>query len=316
VNPVCYAVSREWFEEIGGFDSNLRSGEFIDLSFKSWQNGGPVSILDDSRASSVSAYIGVADPDAARLAESWFSSHVNHFYNSRSIDPTKVELSRDIPSNNFDFFIEKLQPELGRLYDLRTSFGSSSLAIVGPGPSAGMVRSSWLARHDLVIGVDYMGLVSDCDFVITEDAGILSVLREKYSDDKFILPLSMFSRATGRKEYSPDLASGSVFFETDEKYSLRTDCEPPFAYFGNIGISAAHLGLFFGACDITLYGFDNKVVGGKSHLGGLPDYYDDGCIWPDTEPTRREFAKYEYGLDVVGKIACSNNIPMLRVGHA
>ncbi len=327
VSSYCIVCRRAWFDEIGGFDAGMGpgAGEDIEISLRSWLLGGSVRVADDSI---IAAALEVDyDPrtvnNLARIVEAWLPAQSSRFYGARGIKPTDVMTGRlnglasmqSRQKRPIEWFLANLQPELHSIYALRGSATGRSVAVVGPGPSLDYVNMALIARHDFVIGVDYVGLMIDCDFVMTDAVHVTAELRSKYRDEQFVVPVALQDRVNGRVVPAGEVLPGCHQFEMMRGGTTPTSLDPPLCNFESMALSAVHLAMFLSPASITVYGCDNKLVGGKSHTSKL-DHYDGGLVWPDVESTRRKFAFYEYGLDQLGQLAHAAGIPLLRVCHA
>jgi hypothetical protein len=318
----CMVCTTEWFHEIGGFDDGMGvgAGEDIEISLRSWLFGGSVLVNDDA---SIAVALEVDyEPNTAnnlaRMVEVWLPNYAGRFYRARGLDPKMVTPGRlgnllrlqDKQTRPVEWFLTTQQPELLGVYELAGSAHGKHVAVVGPGPSLDFLPQSMINRHDLVIGVDYAGLLYDCDYVVADASHVVNELQKKYDDQKFILPVVLQERVIGQMAPTSELVPLAYQFEYGQIASL----EPPFGNFENLVLSAVQVALFMGAATVTVYGFDNKILAGRSHTSRV-EFYDGGRLWPDSEATRRRFAGYEYGLDQLGRLALSVNVPLMRVCH-
>lgn len=321
-SPVCVGFHRGCYEWLGGFDQGMRPdepGEILELSIRTWMCGGSVLIAETSHIASPEMPIPAKFNNSARIVERWFDTFSSCFYERKNKNPDEFNigklgtLAKRVVSA--EDYLAKMMPEMLGVYKLRNAAVGKTIAIVGTGPSIDKVNPAEIYRHDVIIGVDYMGLVFDCDYMATFDAQVVVALRERYVDPKFILPLVLHNRTTSTMVSATEVADGPIVCELARENDSVASLHPPFINFDNVALFAAHIALFLGAKSVTLFGVDNKIIGGKSHSSKI-DYYDDGEVWADSETVRREFAKYEFGLDMLGKLANSVNVPLLRVNHA
>jgi polypeptide N-acetylgalactosaminyltransferase len=327
ISSYCIVCERNWFEEIGGFDDgmNIGAGEDIEISLRSWLLGGKVLVCDASSiAVALEVDYGVSTVNnLARIVEVWLPGQANHFYRARGIKVTDVQTGR---LNNLielqgkqkrpvEWFLSTKQPELFSIYDLKGSAAGKTVAVVGPGPSLDYLNLAMINRCDIVIGVDYMGLLVDCDFVMADTVHVINELQQKYAENRFVLPVAVQNRQAGVVQAATELLPLSHQFEMVQGGAVPSSLDPPLCNFESLTLTAVHFALFLGPQSVTLFGCDNKLIGGKSHTSKI-DHYDSGVVWPDTETTRRKFAFYEYGLDQLGQLAHSAGIPLLRVCHA
>jgi hypothetical protein len=327
ISSYCIACDRRWFTEIGGFDQGMDNGagEDIEIALRSWLFGGSVKVADDSLIAVALEldYGPHTVNNLARIVEAWLPGQASRFYGARGLVPQDVNTGRlnnllrlqEKQKRPIEWFLSTRQPELFSIYDLKGAAVGRSVAVIGPGASLDYVNFALINRHDIVIGVDYVGLLFDCDYVITDSIHIISELRSKYSDQKFVVPVVLHDRQAGRPLAAAELLPLSQQFEMAQSGVALTSADPPLCNFDNMVLTAAHFALFLGPTAVTVFGCDNKIIGGKSHTSKI-EYYDNGQIWPDSESTRRKFAFYEYGLDQLGRLAHACNIPLLRVCHA
>lgn len=327
ISSYCIATTKSWFNHVGGFDHgmDIGSGEDVEISLRSWLLGGTVRVCDESRIS-VALEVDYSTKtlnNLARIAEAWFPGRASHFYSARGLKPQQLDVGRLNNLTKFqqkqtrpvEWFFGTRQPELFSVYAMKGTAVGKSVAIVAPGPSLDMLNPALVQRHDLVIGIDYTASLFDCDLVFADAVHVVAELRKKYQDQKFVLPIALQDRPSGTYVPAADVAPLAHQYESAIDGVAPVSLDPPFVNFESLVLAAVHFALFLGPADITVYGFDNKIIGGKSHTSKI-DYYDNGCLWPDTESSRRKFALYEYGLDQLGRLAYAAGVPLLRVSHA
>jgi hypothetical protein len=319
LSSYCVAVNRSWLLELGGFDEG--GAEAAELALRCWLFGGRVEVADDSVIGSLIDF-QVNKVGLARMVEAWLPSYSSFFYDCHKIDPVDIDVGRldklaklqEKQQISADSFLAEQLPELFGVYGLRKMAAGKSVAIVGTGPSIDLVNPALINRHDIVIGLDYMGLLFECDYVLATNVTMIVQLRAKYRDNKFILPMMLENRMAGEFTPAESIVPGCIQFELGRLQQVPQTAYPPFCNFDNSLHAAVHLALFMGASGITLFGCDHKVVGGKSHSAKI-DYYDGGKLWPDSEATRRRFATFEFGLGQLGRLASDLQIPLLRTNH-
>lgn len=320
----CLVIHKKFFDEIGGFDNDASPGpgDNICLSLKTWMVGGEVLVVDDSYIAVIPEVESEARRNLARMIEAWFPKYITHFYEACELEPGSVDIGRidelvrfaESAERSPQWWLEHLQPELLGVYLLRNIAHGKRIAVVGDGPSLDYLNLSQINNHDIVIAVDYVGLLVDADYVVTNSVQVISELREKYPEQRFIVPYVLQHQMAGEYVFAGHVVPGAVQFEIGDVGVLRS-VNPPFCDFGSCTHMAVHFALFLGPRNISLFGCDNKIIEGKSHTSRL-DYYNDGKIWTESEQTRRRFAFYDSGLDQLGKLALSLDIPLLRVNHA
>lgn len=326
ISSYCIVTTKEWFNHIGGFDDgmDIGSGEDIEISLRSWLMGGGVYVCDESTIS-VALEIDYGPKtlnNLARIVEAWFPERASHFYNARGLKPQQLDIGRlnNLTSlygklkRTVEWFFSNKQPELFSIYELKGSAAGKNVAVVAPGPSLDMLNLAMVQRYDIIIGVDYAGLLFDCDFVVADSVSVVTELRKKYNDNKFVTPVVLQDRG-GSWLAASEVVPMAQQFELALDGVALVSVDPPLCNFNNLALSAVHFALFLSPFSITVFGVDNKIIGGKSHTSKI-DYYDNGHLWSDTESTRRRFALYEYGLDQLGRLALTAGIPLIRVNHA
>lgn len=324
VSPLGFAINKQWLVELGGFDDNMElgDGESLELSVRNWLFGGSIRAVEDSLIS-VSAPRNENVSNLARIIEVWFPIFSSYFYQIRGVKPSDLNIGRldnltDLQEKQqitADGFISAHMPELLSVYKLMGSASGKSVAIISNGPSIDLLNPAWIYKHDIIIAIDYMGNLFDCDYIVTGSADVVTQLREKYPDEKLVLPSVLESKAVGHMVDTKDVSPSAIQFESCRLNDPTINLYPPFANFGHPVHGAVHFALFLGAASVTLFGCDNKIIDGKSHSAKIP-YYDDGRLWADSEATRRRFAGFEYGLDRLGRLAVESGISLIRVNHA
>lgn len=327
VSSYCIAVTKEWFNDIGGFDRGMDvgSGEDIEISLRSWLLGGSCRVCDGSMISVALEldYGSLTLNNLARIVEAWFPGKASHFYAARGLKPEALNVGRlsnltllqQRQKQTFEWFLRAKQPELFSIYDLKGSAVGRTVAVVAPGPSLDVINPAIIQRHDIIIGIDYVAKMFDCDFAFADTTHVLAELKGKYRDSQFVVPVAIHDRASGTYLTASELVPLAQQFEFGQSGAALTSLDPPLANFDSLALAAVHFALFLQPAGVTVYGLDNKIVDGKSHTSKT-DYYDDGKLWPDTDSTRRRFALYEFGLDQLGRLAVAAGVPLLRMSHA
>ena len=327
LSSYCIACGVSWFRELGGFDDGmgLGTGEDIELSLRSWLLGGEVLVCDDSA-------IGVAlevdyNPQTvnnlSRVVEAWFPDRASFFYQARGVKGRRPDTGRlqnllalqARQVRQAEWFFATLQPELFSVYSLRGSAAGKSVAVVAAGPSLDWIDPAWLNRHDIVIAVDFAGLVVAADFVATDAVHVVSELKARYRDQQFLVPIALEDRAQAQRVAAAELVPGAQQFEQAVRGAVPVAVDPPFCDFGSMTMAAIQFALFLGPVQVVVFGCDHKIVGGQSHTSKV-EHYDGGRLWPDSESSRQQFAFWEYGMDQLGRLANAAGIPLLRVSHA
>lgn len=326
-SPYCMIMTKDWYDEVGGFDKNMQfgGGENIELSLRNWLFGGDV-IID--KESEIASQISIdTNPNTisnlARIAEVWFEHHCSKFYEERQLDPMSINCGRldnllqleGKKQRSIDWFVNNVQVELGKIYELKKSAHGKRVAVLGVGPSVDYISRNELNRFDIVIGVDYSSLLFECDYVVTDMVHVLSKMRERYADNKFVLPTQLGNISASRWDDAVTVASDSIIFDIGRVGEPASRLSPPFLNFENPSLSAVHLALFMEPVSVTLFGYDHRLLAGKSHTS-LIEYYDGGEVWMESENTNRRFEYFESGMRSLASLALRHNIPLMRVSHA
>ncbi|KAL8612926.1 hypothetical protein ACOMHN_035003 [Nucella lapillus] len=130
-----FAISREWFWELGGYDPGLDiwGGEQYELSFKLWQCGGRMVDAPCSRIGHIYRKFapfpnpGMGDfvgRNYRRVAEVWMDEYAEYLYKKRphyrNIDPGDLSEQRAIRKKlkckPFKWFIENVAFDLSKYY--------------------------------------------------------------------------------------------------------------------------------------------------------------------------------------------------------
>ena len=86
-----FAIDRDFFEKLGGYDPgfDIWGGENLELSFKTWMCGGTLEIVPCSHVGHIfrkrSPYkwrtgVNVLKRNSIRLAEVWLDDHKKYYY--------------------------------------------------------------------------------------------------------------------------------------------------------------------------------------------------------------------------------------------
>jgi|3_EtaG_2_1085321.scaffolds.fasta_scaffold00047_57 hypothetical protein len=326
VSSNCIAVTADWFEHLGGFDEGMVAGvgEDIELSIRSWLFDGKVEVEDDSLIAVRSEIDNSRHTinNLARIVEIWMPKYSSRFYSARDVKPSELDTGKlsnlmmlqDRQIHKISWFLERCQPELGDVYDLRGTASGKSVAVIGPGASVDLIDPSLIYRHDLIISVDYMGMAFESDYVVTDLSHVAVELRSRYRDRQFVLPLALADRTSAEFIAAGEVVVDCYQFELSGLRGRVISDSPPFCNFEQSLHSAVNFALFLNPRTISLFGCDNKIVGDRSHSAKI-EYYDDGRLWPDSDATRRKFAYSEFGIGQLGNLAYSLGIPLIRMNH-
>jgi len=318
----CLAVRAEWFRELGGFDD--QGWEALEFCLRTWLCGGACRPARDSLVAATLRPAALSDRDAARTAELWLGRQRGHFYRARGLPEGGVEVGQfgaleraraGLQKHDLDWLLGRFLPELGRIYELRGRHRGASVAILCDGPAADHVSRYDLARHDLTIALDYMGLAHQCDFAFTllrEPVRAL-LLSGRYAQGQLALPAVLLGPdgqgSCGAREVCP----GALIFELGAP-GAAPRAGLPLANFGHSLHAAVAFAAHLGAATVTLYGWDGRLVGGRSHAA-LREY-NGGTYWEASEHTTSRYAYYERGLEQLRELLADLGIQFFKVCHA
>jgi len=326
VSSACIVIKKKRFNEIGGFDDKMKpgDGEDIEISLKNWLLGGRVKIVKDSEIAVKKSDVGNENNtlyNLSRIAEVWLGKYASFYYESYGMKPADIDTGRlnnlmeikEKQKKNLKWFLDNHQPELISVYGLKHTAHNKTIAIIAEGPSIDFIDSSIINKHDILIGVDHIGTIFKCDYVITHISNIAVELMKSYEHNKILVPTVLNSYSDQQRPVE-SLSEDLIHFELDEIGITPKRINPPFCNFGSPVHSAIHFASFLGAHQIFLYGMDNKFMGNKSHTSKI-ELYNNGNYWPDNENTKNKFRFYDHGIDQLGKMLLENKIPLIRINH-
>jgi len=326
VSSACIVIKKDRFNEIGGFDDRMEpgEGEDIEISLKNWLLGGKVKIVKDSEIAVKKSDVGNNNNtlyNLSRIAEVWLDKYASFYYEFYNMKPADINTGRlnnlmeikEKQKKNLKWFLDNHQPELISVYDLKHVAHNKTIGIIADGPSIDFIDSSIINKHDILIGIDYIGTIFKCDYVITHISNIAVELMKSYEDNKILVP-TILNSYSDQQQPVGSLSENLIHFELDELGATPQRIGPPFCNFGSPVHSAIHFASFLGARQISLYGMDNKFIGNKSHTSKI-ELYNDGSYWPNDENTKNKFKFYDHGIDQLGKLLLENKIPLIRINH-
>lgn len=307
-------ISDMLFKKLNGFDELLEAGEITDLCIKSRLFGYSVEICDRVEVA-INPDSGYDINSSARIVEKWFPKYSRLFYDlygygSEFNVGKHNDCNLNISSGELLYYDI---PELHGLGSLHNEFNGKTVAIVSDGPSLDLFRQEVYNNCDVLVGVDYAGLRYNCDYFTTFDESILIDLKQ-YSRSNFILPHKLLSTSSGKFVSARSSSYDAMVLEYSDTYDGKIFKHGPFLSFGSPVLFAIHYSIYAGASKIILYGFDNKLVDGKSHMNS--DKLNYGQVFPDSDSTRNLFASFEYGLKLLGDFAIENGVKLLRYNYA
>jgi len=315
VSPQCFAISRFRFQELGMFDESLQYGQSIELSINNGMNSGSNFVLNSS-VIAAPAVLSIPLDQRARIIEKWLPEYSKHFYSynqtARNFGRSKAPQNKTVPSCDY---INKHLPELERLPRYYGSAANKSVAVIGCGPSIDTIDKSAILKHDIIIAADYMGTVIESDFIVFDSLDVISTMQYKYPSHKYVCPTFLQDSLGHKPKKASDVFKDCLIFESDESTAALSHIIPPFFHHDTIFNSAVHFAIFLRPKTIHLYGFDNKIVNGKSHASSV-HYYNDGILWSESAATKNRFARAETALSGLKDLAAKNHILMLRTNYA
>jgi hypothetical protein len=241
------------------------------------------------------------------LAYNYFRSYYKYFKAITGLDYPKdinyqpVEYDTDhFAKHNFDI----------KLYGLFGSARGKRVAVVGPNASIDVINRNWLKDFDILIGLDYMAEIINCDYCITDKADVASYVinNYNYNHSQMLLPYMLEDKTTGR--YSSSERYDSLKFS---KSNSHLSIFPPFID-GNIESVAIHFAMFMLPESVTIFGVDRQITGDISHTTQTT-FYNDGKIWNNSEATKNLLKQRESELKILRSIGDARGIKILRVDY-
>lgn len=315
------AVKADRFRQLGGFDAALTSGHNLEFCLKNWLCGGSVKV-SDGEAACVRSARAVDDFSAARIARIWFDGSLDKFGRSISpdLDTGKWEFQQQVKDrhqvHSVRWLIDKYMPALGKVYDLRNRYVGKTVAVLCDGPSLDRVNKWEVYKHGLVIGVDYVPTVFQCDYVASmhRDPVRAALMTGNYQPSQFLLSETLRAPDGVREVPAVDVVPGGTIFGTLDHAVTPSSLEPPVVNVGHSALCAVHLAAFMGASQITLYGWDGKLVGGRSHTS-LIAHYGGGRHYPDNKQTRDMYDFANVHMETLARVLSGYNVPVMRYSH-
>ena len=325
LSSYCMIGKVGWINNIGGFDDNMifGNGEDIELSIRCWLMGGSCDVVVDSMIAVVPRMDVDGDTfNKCRIAELWLGKKKSNFYESAGLTQGQMNTGRtngfnhirDKFEKSFSWFIEYHQPEISQLYDI-AKWSGKSVGIVSNGYSIDLIDQSMVNNHDILIGVDFMGNIFECDYIVTNDVSVIEEMSHLYKQKEFFIPIKVTDVNNGRYiDYKDILPQATVFESSNNLLNESSSTTPPFIDFNDNTMYAVQVAMFMKPREIVIYGLDNKIIDGKSHSSNI-ECYNGGKVLPDNNITRKHYANLEYGLSRLGNIALKNGISLLRMSH-
>lgn len=303
-------VQVERFKQLGGFDSRYAGNLFTEFCLRHCVESGSLEHkYNNGRIASRTLKQDNVIKANSIIAYNYFRKHYETYKTITGCDYPKdskykqVDYDTDqFAKHNFDL----------KLYGLYASARGKRVAVIGPGASLDNVCIDWLHDFDILIGVDYVPTLVECDYCITERSDVASYIynNSDYSQNQMVLPYRLEDRVSGTYT-SSDLFSGSIRYS---KSNSHISIFPPFID-GFVESVATHLAIFLRPDSITLFGVDSKIVGDVSHTKKIV-FYNDGKVWIDSEGTSNLLRQREAELKILKGVSDSLGINLMRVSYA
>jgi hypothetical protein len=318
-----FVVNRHRFLRLGGFDTHLSSGQMAELCIRTWLCGGRVRVDSRSRVAFQCRQQFIDSDYGARIAEVWMGAAARRFYASRGIGPTAEtskhadahRVQQSLQEHQFGWLVEQFMPELGKIHELQGVARGKTVAIVCDGPSLDYVGRWEVSRHDIIIGLDYTAALFPCDYVvcINREAIRTILATGRYDQQYFLLPKFLHDGMTAMP--ARDLVPGASVYQTVESSSAGQLLEPPFANYGHPMHLALQLAAFMGSTQVTLYGWDGRLVEGRSHTG-LVAHYKSGYYLPNNQHTAELLSNQSRGLEVLVRMLYHHGVTVMKHSFA
>ena len=317
----CFAFTKQWWDEIGGFDTGMYKWgcENIEFSLRTWLAGGSVEIVRDSIVAhwfknkfNYEFDTTTLEQNKARIAEVWFGDYKRLFYQAIRKQPGIIKFGdlsermaiRDrIQKRPFQWFLDNFLPDLQGIEMLKNKHANARIAVLGAGPSLDLVTQGMLSNFDVVIGVNYNALVFDCDYVIFHDLKPAEVVidTKKYLPNQLLIPKKLKTAAGVTSIAPPAKFADCTTYElgTQDNDSCLNNKDQPFFHHASTTHTAIHIAAFIGAKSISLFGCDAKLApDGRSHTTLVPQY-NHGRYWPVNKDTENYIARINRGYEML-----------------
>ncbi|XP_017772044.1 PREDICTED: polypeptide N-acetylgalactosaminyltransferase 3 [Nicrophorus vespilloides] len=193
-----FAVDREYFQEIGSYDEEMRiwGGENLELSFRIWQCGGKIEIVPCShvghlfRKSSPYTFPGgitkTLYSNLARVALVWMDEWAEFYFkfneNARNVRAdqnvsSRLELRKRLKCKNFEWYLDNVWTQhffpkkdrfFGRIKNLEEDLCLiKPLGKLNSNQPTGIAKLNECLKHDMIIE---MFVMTKEGFVVTDDS--------------------------------------------------------------------------------------------------------------------------------------------------
>ena len=315
------AVHADRFAQLGGFDTGLDTGHYLEYCLKSWLCGGSVKV-SDGHAACIRSPTVVDDRSAARIAKVWFDGSLDRF--TRNV-PESMEIGKwdaqlavkeKFQTRSVRWLIDTHVPALGRIFDLRGRYRGKTAAVLCDGPSLDQVSRWEVAGHGLIIGLDYVPAVFQCDYAVSvhRDPVRSLVATGKYRPQQLLVSEALRSPDGLGLVPAQDVLAGATVFGMLEYGAVPSRLDPPVVNVGHSLPCAVQLAAFLGATRIVLYGWDGKLVRGASHTSLVP-HYNSGRYLPDNKQTKDMYDYVNSNLETLARVLAGYGVRVLRYNY-
>lgn len=277
VSDYFVACSRDWFERLGGFDDGLLSvGAGLELSVRSWLFGGGVKWVDGEYVGVVYEHPGPKHVvDLARICAVWFPAYSSVFYDSHGLANNSlnignynkiVELQRRAVMP-VERFLRRMVPEFEVYADIRFLFAGRSVVLVSDDLSDSF-DLSLIGRYEVVVGVDNVGMLLDCDYVFCTNFAILNDLVGSYGQSRLFAPKLVVDSSGGGLVNVADVWPDVKIFDT-QLVAGGVSLHPPFYFdrFKDWFLTFLNVVLYCSPESVTIVGYDcNSPLKPESEL--------------------------------------------------
>ena len=324
ITSYCMIMKKRHFLAIGKFDEGMENGygEDIEISIRNLALGNMNYVSKKSIvACEFTNDASKQTPhNKSRIIETWFKHKSSILYYALGHkDQNTCSLSSLLEYTtkakvDSRTLVNKYFPAIGPINDLRNIADGKRLAIIAPGRSLDYINKSDILSHDIIIGVDYAAMLVKCDYAITDSVTYLAELMTKYQNDQFILPRELENRLASAYVRTSEITDCEYQYDRLHRGVAPDSPLPPFIDFEDQTLVAIHVALFMRPKSITLYGYDDQLIGGVSHTtdGG---WYGDGKLLPNTESTSKRLAYIALGASALSRLAIRDKIPIIKVCH-
>lgn len=294
----------KYFNDLGGFDVSYPSSFFTELCLRSCLD--KKSYIHPFNKGTIACRRCEATGDNTRLCYEYLRKHYKYYCLVNGLTQLHDYRSKDVETE--EFVKLHFDESLFRLYDKAVG---KRIAIIGYGSSIDEIQPDWFSDYDILIGIDYMGSVMNCDYCITDRLEVVSAVinSSKCRIDNMVLPYKLEDKVSGKWVANP--YKDSIKYSVSDKLLSKY---PPFIK-GSIESIALHLAIFMSPNSITLYGYDFRIVNDVSHTKKTR-FYNDGKIWKNTEASMNILRQREREIEALVRLAEENKIKVMRITYA